>query len=409
MKLLILFLVVPLLIGALWQSPGKAAQPPKTSDMPLVLVDGNNRFAIDLYHCLAAGSKGDVFVSPESISLALAMTYAGAAGQTAEQMAATLHFTLPREELNAAFARLLKEWSPAGPPREYQLNIANRLWAQQGYKFLDSFLKVTRDDFGAELAQVDFVHQAESARETINAWVAKQTADKIKDLIGSGVLGPDTRLVLTNAIYFRGRWQSPFESAATAKVPFHVSTEKTADVPMMRHEARFGYGKRADVQILEMPYKVGDLSMVVILPTRVDGLADLEKSLATDSLKTWLAGLANKEVDVALPKFKITQEVELSKILSAMGMPLAFSDSADFSGMDGRRDLAISAVIHKAYVDVDEKGTEAAAATAVTIRALSARIPRELEHFTADHPFIFLIRDTRSGSILFIGRYTGPT
>lgn len=409
MKLVILLLVAPLLFGALWQTRGSAAQPAKIPDMPLALVDGNNQFAIDLYHRLAADSKGDVFVSPESISLALAMTYAGAAGQTAEQMASTLHFTLPRDELNAAFARLLKQWSPGSAPREYELNIANRLWAQQGYKFLDSFLKITRDDFGAELAQVDFVHQAEAVRQTINAWVAKQTADKIKDLIGSGALGPDSRLVLTNAIYFRGQWQSPFDAAATKKAPFHVSADKTTDIPMMRHEARYGYRGRPELQVLEMPYKGGDLSMVVLLPTRIDGLADLEKSLSTDSLKTWLAGLANKQVDVALPKFKVTREVELSSVLSKMGMPLAFSDNADFSGMNGRHDLSISAVIHKAYIDVDEKGTEAAAATAVVMRAMAARIPPQLEHFNADHPFIFLIRDTHSGSILFLGRFTGPS
>jgi serpin B len=409
MKLLLLLIVAPLLLGGLWQTSSNAAQPAKAPGMPLALVDGNNQFAIDLYHRLAAESKGDVFVSPESIALALAMTYAGAEGQTAEQMAATLHLTLPRDELNVAFARLVKQWSPGGPPRDYELNIANRLWAQQGYKFLDSFLKVTRDDYGAELAQVDFVHQAEVARQTINAWVAKQTADKIKNLIGAGALRSDTRLVLTNAIYFHGQWQSPFEAAATAKAPFHVSADKTDDVQMMRHEVRYGYGARPELQILEMPYKGRDLSMVVLLPTQVDGLADLEKSLSTNSLKSWLAGLASKEVDLALPKFKVTREVELSKTLSAMGMPLAFSDNADFSGMSGRRDLAISQVIHKAYIEVDEKGTEAAAATAVVIRALSSRIPPQLEHFNADHPFIFLIRDTRSGSILFIGRFTGPT
>ncbi|HKD37977.1 MAG TPA: serpin family protein, partial [Pirellulales bacterium] len=260
MKFLILLLVAPIVFGAFWQTSGKGAQPAKVADMPTALVDGNNQFAVDLYHRLAANGKGDVFVSPQSISLALAMTYAGAAGQTAEQMAATLHFTLPREELNAAFARLLKQWTPGSTPRDYELNIANRLWAQQGYKFLDSFLKITRDDFGAELAEVDFVHRAEAARQTINAWVAKQTADKIKDLIGSGALRPDTRLVLTNAIYFRGQWQSPFEVNATKTAPFHISADKTADVQMMHHEAFFRYGSRDDLQILEMPYKGSDLS-----------------------------------------------------------------------------------------------------------------------------------------------------
>ena len=407
MNFMISMLVASSVFAAVWQARGEAPAVNR-STLPPSVVEGNNQFAIDLYHRLAGESNGNVFVSPESISLALAMTYAGARGQTAEQIAATLHFTLPPEQLNAAFAALLKELSPGGDKHDYQLSTANRLWAQQGYTFLDSFLKVTREQFGAELAQVDFVHQSEAARQTINAWVEKQTNDKIKDLIASGTLSPATRLVLTNAVYFKGDWQTPFEKEATAKAPFHVSPEKTADASMMRHQARYLYNGQPDLQILEMPYKGRDLSMVVLLPTKIDGLAELEKSLSTDKLKAWLAGLKSKDVDAAFPKFKVTREVELSSTLSAMGMPLAFSGSADFSGMNGRHDLAISAVIHKAYVDVDEKGTEAAAATGTVMRATAIRLPTELEHFTADHPFIFLIRDMRSGSILFLGRFAGP-
>ena len=374
MNFMISMLVASSVFAAVWQARGEAPAANR-STLPPSVVEGNNQLAIDLYHRLAGESNGNVFVSPESISLALAMTYAGARGQTAEQIAATLHFTLPPEQLNAAFAALLKELSPGGDKHDYQLSTANRLWAQQGYTFLDSFLKVTREQFGAELAQVDFVHQSEAARQTINAWVEKQTNDKIKDLIASGTLSPATRLVLTNAVYFKGDWQTPFEKEATAKAPFHVSPEKTADASMMRHQARYLYNGQPDLQILEMPYKGRDLSMVVLLPTKIDGLAELEKSLSTDKLKAWLAGLKSKDVDAAFPKFKVTREVELSSTLSAMGMPLAFSGSADFSGMNGRHDLAISAVFHKAYVDVDEKGTEAAAATGTVMRATPSACP----------------------------------
>ena len=408
MKTLVVLLAGLLVFGMAWQSRARAPSP-LPADKLSALAAGNNRFAIDLYHHLAAKSHGDLFVSPESISLALAMTYAGARGETAEQMAKTLHFDLPPEKLNADFAAILHQWNAGGEKNVYRLSIANRLWAKQGYTFLKPFLAITRDDFGAELAQLDFVHQTEAARTTINAWVAKETHDKIKDLIGAGALNADTRLVLTNAIYFKGDWLTPFAKTSTANGPFHLTADKTGDVPMMHERASFLYSGSADLQVLEMPYKGNDLAMVVLLPTKIDGLAGLEKSLTADRLANWLGGLRRHEVQVSLPKFKLTHAIELSDVLSAMGMPLAFSANADFSGMNGKRDLSISAVIHKAYVAVDEKGTEAAAATAVVMRALAMRVPREIEHFNADHPFIFMIRDVHSGSILFLGRYTGPT
>jgi serpin B len=337
------------------------------------------------------------------------MTYAGARGQTAEQIAKTMHFDQPVEQLNAGFAAMLKKLNAGGTNNSYRLSIANRLWGQQGYKFLDEFLTVTREKYGAELALVDFVHQTEAARQTINSWVARQTNDKIKDLIGEGALGPDTRLVLTNAIYFKGDWQTPFEKDATHKGPFHISADKTADAMLMNHQASYRFAKDDIVRVLEMPYRGGDLAMVVLLPEKIDGLSALEKSLSVEKLEGWIAGLKNTRVAVTMPKFKMTREFELSKTLAAMGMPLAFSADADFSGMDGNRDLSISAVIHQAFVAVDEKGTEAAAATAVTIKRLAIRIPvEEPERFNADHPFIFLIRDVRSGGILFLGRFTGP-
>ena len=376
---------------------------------PAELVAGNNRFALDLYQQLSAKPDEPLFFSPYSISTALAMTYAGARGDTATEMAKTLHFTLPPEELHAAYGSALKQLTTAAPDHGYQFRIANRLWGQQGFPFLDPFLKITRDDYGAELSQLDFVHNAEPARATINAWVAEQTNDKIKDLIPAGALSANSRLVLTNAIYFKGDWQLQFNKELTKKAPFHLTADKTADVDMMFQQKHFRFARTDDALLLEMPYKSGDLSMVVLLPTKVDGLPAVEKMFTAESYDKWLAKLKSVNAQVWLPKFKATQQFELSGKLSAMGMPSAFSASgADFSGMDGKRDLSISAVIHKAFVDVDEKGTEAAAATGAVVGVHAIARPQKPEEFKADHPFIFLIRDTRGGAILFLGRYTGP-
>jgi serpin B len=376
---------------------------------PAELVAGNNRFALDLYHQLSSKPDEPLFFSPYSISTALAMTYAGARGDTAAEMAKTLHFTMPADQLHAAYGSALKQLTAAAPDHGYQFRIANRLWGQQGYTFLDPFLTITHDDYGAELSQLDFVHQTEPARTTINTWVEKQTNDKIKDLIPSGALAADSRLVLTNAIYFKGDWQTPFDKQETQKAPFHLTADKTADVDLMYHQKHFRFARTDDALLIEMPYHSGDISMVVLLPTKVDGLPSLEKSLTAENYATWLTKLRSQNVRVWFPKFNAAQEIQLADKLSAMGMPLAFSPSgADFSGMDGKRDLFISAVIHKAFVDVDEKGTEAAAATGVAVGVMAIARPKLPEEFKADHPFVFLIRDTRSGSILFLGRYTGP-
>jgi serpin B len=407
MKTLILTLVAALFAGVIWRTrgPQPAAKPPSYSHSRL--VDGNNRFALDLYRRLA-GQKGDIFFSPESISTALAMTYAGARGQTAEQIAKTLYFDQSVEQLNAGFAAILRQLNAGGTDRVYQFSIANRLWGQQGYEFLDDFLKVTREDYGAELAEVDFLRKSDAARQAINSWVEKQTHDKIKELIADGGVGPMTRLVLTNAIYFKGDWQTPFDRGATRKALFHVAANKNAVVMMMNQEGSYRFANVEGIQLLEMVYHGGELAMDVLLPEKFDGLPDLENSLSVEKLNGWIAGLQDTRVAVAMPKLKTTCTFDLSETLAAMGMPLAFSDGADFSGISGKPDLFISAVIHKAFVDVDEKGTEAAAATGVAVSLCSASV-EEPKRFIADHPFIFLIRDIRSGSILFLGRYTGPT
>jgi serpin B len=373
-----------------------------------VVVEGNNAFAVALYHQLSH-QAGNLFFSPESISTALAMAYAGARGNTASEMAKALHFTLPPGQLHPAMGALLRDLNAAHS--DYQLNVANALWAQQGYTFLDQFLDLLKGDYGAGLQQVDFKGAPEAARSTINQWVEQKTQDKIKDLLAPGAVRPDTRLVLTNAIYFKGNWQTQFDKAQTRNEDFYLSQTKSAAAPLMHREGSFGYFDGGTFQVLEIPYKSNALSLIVVLPKERSGLPGLEDSMTASNMQQWLSQVAPvPKVIVTIPKFKSTQEFELSTALRALGMPQAFGADADFSGMTGKRDFAISAVIHKAFVDVNEEGTEAAAATAVTMRALAMRAPGPPPPvFRADHPFIFFIRDNGSRSILFLGRMTDPT
>ena len=372
-----------------------------------VVVAGNNAFAVALYGQLRSKS-GNLFFSAESISTALAMTYAGARGDTAAQMAKTLHFTLPLEQLNPAMGALLGDLNTTH--QNYQLNVANALWAQQGYTFLDSFLNVLKTNYGAGLNQVNFKGATEAARLTINQWVEKKTQDKIKDLLQPGALRSDTRLVLTNAIYFKGDWETQFDKAQTKNEVFFYPRSQTPTTPLMHREGSFSYFNGGTFQALEIPYKSKELSIIIFLPKDRGGLSEMEQSLTASNLQQWLHQLGPvSKVIVTLPKFKSTQQFELGSTLRAMGMPAAFGGSADFSGMTGKRDFAISEVIHKAYIDVNEEGTEAAAATSVTMRAMAMRpVEQAPPVFRADHPFVFLIRDNRSDSILFMGRMANP-
>ncbi len=378
------------------------------------VVKGNNKFAMELYQKLQS-RQGNLFLSPYSISTALAMTYAGARGETEKQMASTLCFPtvgfassekpMTNERFHREFGSIISRMNKAGKKGDYELVVANALWGQKGYEFLDEFLGLVRKNYDGELQQVDFIGQTEQARKTINGWVEDKTKDKIKELIKKGMLDMMTRLVLTNAIYFKGKWASEFKPERTSDTPFSLVGGKKVTVPMMNQKAEFGYKDTGAIQILEMPYVSEELSMVILLPKKIDGIKQLEKELTSEALAGWLGGIGEREVEVYFPKFKMTSEFELSRILVSMGMPAAFSNEADFSGMAGDKDLAISAVIHKAYVDVNEEGTEAAAATAVVIRATGVREPLI---FRADHPFFFVIRDNVNGSILFMGRMTEP-
>ncbi len=400
-----------------------AAKPAETnlSDNARLAACGNNCFALQLYQQVR-GEKGNLFFSPYSISTALAMTYAGAKGRTQEQMAQTLCFPtakevvqklaegrepLTAEDFARAFGEIIKDLNARGGKGTFELRVANALWGQQDFEFLPSFAKLVEDQYGGHLERVDFVKAAEKARRTINAWVEKQTNGKIKDLIGPGLLDSMTRLVLTNAIYFKGTWARQFQKEGTQEEPFTLLDGGKIQVPMMNQQASFGYGEADGLQVLEMPYVGQELSLVVLLPREPAGVGELEKALTAENVSKWLSGVRRQEVIVAMPKFKMTHKFSLGAVLQAMGMTDAFSRQADFSGMTGRNDLFISAVVHQAYVDVNEEGTEAAAATGVTMR-LTAMAPGRVPVFRADHPFLFLIRDIRSGSILFVGRVANP-
>jgi len=345
-----------------------------------------------------------MFFSPYSISAALAMTYAGARGETQRQMSRVLHFTLPGERLHAAFAESGKKMKVTAD----ELSIANALWGQKDYKFLDEFLDTNRKYYGAGLKEVDFAGDSEGARQEINAWVEKETKDKIKDLIGKGVLDGLTRLVLTNAIYFKADWDIQFDKENTRQEPFAVTRLKEVQAEMMNQKGRFNYARNDDVQLLELAYKDENLSMIVVLPNKRFGLEEVEKQFNLETVTEWMGQMRKREVVVYMPKFKMTTGFELSDYLCKMGMPDAFSARwADFSGMTRARELFISKVIHQAFVAVDEQGTEAAAATAVVMKLRAA--PSKPEVFRADHPFMFIIRDNKTRSILFVGRVGDPT
>ena len=410
--------------------PAPAAQEPNTSgardpaktEIPK-LVAGGEAFSADLYGRLAA-KQGNLFFSPSSIRTALAMTYAGAAGDTAGEMARTLQFALTGDALHTTFAAIIAQLNAppkAGRSPAYELVISNDLWGQRGYPFKADFTQRLKKDYGAELNQVDFAAKTEEARKAINDAVAGQTRDKIKDLIGPGVLDKLTRLVLTNAIYFKSNWDEPFRNELTKPEPFKLSPEKSVDVPMMHQQKHFENMETGDFQVLELPYKMNQLAMVIFLPRKADGLKDFEKSLTAGDLSKWLGELKSPlrprtpaPIAVTLPKFTFADAFNLAEALKAMGMPAAFDPvKADFSGMaeaakTHEPPLFISAVIHKAFVAVDEQGTEAAAATAVAMRAGAARMPIEPKIFKADHPFVFLIRHNATGEILFMGRLTNP-
>jgi serpin B len=375
------------------------------------LVSGNNAFAFDLYQKLR-GQKGNLFYSPYSISLALAMTFAGAHGETEQQMVQTLHFSLAQAQLHPAFNSLDLVLASRGQGAKgkdgkgFRLKVANALWGDQGHKFLSPFLDALAENYGAGLRVLDMQHAPEVSRGIINQWVSGQTEGKIQDLITPGGITPDSRLVLTNAVYFNAAWSAPFQPEQTKDGPFTLQDNTHITVPMMDQMAHFAYGKGNAYQAVELPYDGNQLSMVIVLPD-ANGLEALESSLKAQRADEIVKGLADQEVVLMMPKWKFDSSFQLADVLREMGMRDAFTpDAADLSGMDGLRDLFISQVVHKAFVSVDEAGTEAAAATAVIVTA--SAMPVQPVTLTIDHPFMFFIRDIQTGTILFVGRVADP-
>ena len=387
------------------------------------LAGGINRFGGELNERLTQDEPGSLFFSPMSIEAALAMTSAGARGRTLEEMEQVLH--LPPNNPHDLFGDLLRQLNgpvfikpdpaqksrPISPVRRpYELTIANAIWAQQGFPWEKEFTELTRKHYGAGLVEVNFA-DSEAARKRINDWVMKETKDKIKDLIGPGVITAVTRMVLANAIYFKGNWQYPFDKKATHDAPFTRPDNSKVNVPLMHRTGEFGYAREhvggrsgGTVQFLELPYSGRELSMLVLLP---------EEPFTAERLALYLndgnfapAKLKTQTVEVWLPRFKAESKFLLNAPLKDLGMRSAF-DAADFSGMspEGKR-LQISHVVHKAFVDVNEEGTEAAAATGVVLK--EASMPGDPAVFRADRPFVYVIRDNKTGTALFMGRYSGP-
>lgn len=372
------------------------------TDSMFCVVNANNEFAFDLYEEYSQ-IEGNMFYSPWSISTALAMTYEGAKGETSQVMANVLHMVQPEYRL-AGFRQAIESINAGSD--DYMLSTANALWVQNGYPFLQSYLDTVEENYFGKATNLDFATKTEESRQTINEWVEDNTNDKIKDLIKRGMIGPGTLLVLTNAVHFKGTWVLEFDKDETKESDFDTGSG-TVKVDMMQRtddEAIYNFFEDDDVQVIELPYEGDRLNMIVVLPK--DDLDSMDFSL--DNLQDWKSGMLEERVKVYFPKFKFEQETLMSDMLRDMGMGLAFTNAADFSGMTGAQDITISEVIHKAFVEVNEEGTEAAAATAVIMKATSAMDPEPIPEFRADHPFIFIIEDETTGQILFIGRVVNP-
>lgn len=368
------------------------------------VVSANNQFALDLYSKYRS-NNGNIFFSPYSISMAMTMTYEGAKGKTADQIRTVFHFPQNDSLRRYAFAWVYNDLNQV--KSNYTLKTANALWAQKNYPFLYSYFSIIDRYYGGNVTNLDFINDPENSRLTINNWVENQTNNKIKDLIPQGTISTDTRLIITNAIYFKGKWLTQFDPNRTTEKDFKTSDNKTVKVQMMSfdEEARFNYTETEELQVLELPYSGNELSMLLILPKDND-VSSLEESLTTEKLTGLRNNLTNEQVDVYLPKFKFETKYFMKETLEEMGMPQAFSDEADFSGMTGEKGLFISQVIHQAFVEVNEEGTEAAASTGVVINLTS--MP-DIKTFNADHPFIFVIQQRENVNILFLGRVADPT
>ena len=416
--------VIPRIFGALAALAAVACDPPaaKTAETRpdaagkettlAHVASENNRFALELYQKLRVGN-GNILASPYGISTAFALAYPAARGKTAAELARAFHFGACDADTFTALGALFKTINDAGKDGSFQLSTANALWGQEGVALLPDYLKTVEDHFGAGLRRVDFKSNPEAARLVINQWIEAQTRDKIKDLLKKGDLNQATRLVLTNAVYMKAAWAEPFNKPLTHDEPFHLTLETKPTVPTMHRTGDYNYYEGGSFAAVEIPYALHALSMIVILPTikptsttsGYAALANTENALTLD----WLPKLRGSKVELALPRFKFENRFALKSTLAALGVVDAFQyNDADFSGMTGRKDFWIDEAVHQTYIDCNEEGTEAAAATAIMMRSAAMMVPKPPIPFHADHPFLFLIRENTTGCILFIGRVVNP-
>ena len=370
-------------------------------DLDNVII-ANNQFNFNIYSKLIKNNDENIFYSPYSISSAFAITYEGARGKTAKEIQSVFRFPLNNDTRRNEFLEIYNELNKDN--KKYQLNTANALWAAKNYKFLEEYFNVIKKYYGGNVTNLDFINDPEGSRKIINDWVEDQTNDKIKDLIPQGVIDALTRLVITNAIYFKGKWKKQFDEKYTSERDFNIDSNKSVKVPMMYLKDKFNYTKTEELQIIELPYKGNDISMLIFLPNE-NNISIIDKAINVQNLTTWKENLTESKVKLYLPKFTFETKYSLIETLNKMGMITAFSGGADFSGMDGSKNLFIKSVIHQAFINVNEEGTEAAAATSVTSATCIDMTPV----FRADHPFIFLIQERESGNILFMGRAMDPT
>jgi serine protease inhibitor len=413
MKTIFSFLSIAVLLACNRQTQSSGQENQSTiiatymiSDPDSAMIKSNNTFAFELFPYVKSDQQNSFF-SPYSISAALAMTYAGARGESEKQISKVLHFDSNQTKFHPSYKALLGYISSLNKADTLTLLCANSMWAQKNYPFSDSYFKLVSKFYDAGLQNLDFKADAEGSRKIINNWVEEKTKSKIQNLLIPGILSDLTRLVLVNAIYFYGSWDKAFDEKETSKAQFYIEGKNNVQADLMHMLFRFRYLDDGDKKIIEIPYLGKTVSMLVILPKENKNLNSIEKSLNLDNYSLWLSMMTEQKIHLYLPKFKVTSEFELSDALKKMGMPHPFSKEADFSGMTGHMDLMIDKIVHKAFVEVNERGTEAAASTAVIMREKSGMV--DIPEFRADHPFIFIIKENKYNSILFMGEINDPT
>lgn len=367
-----------------------------------------NRFGAALLPLVADASE-NALIAPHNIHTTLLMVALGARGETLNEFAQALEVPALDASAHRAFASLYQDanrLAESNDPKLPDLKLANAVWPQRGLEIIPEFRSGLRDWYRATLTDADFRAAPETARREINQWVASQTADRIQELLGEGVVDQNTRLVLVSAVYFKGKWKTPFDSRHTRAGSFTLGSGKARQTSYMHANDRFGYAEVDGAQLLELPYEGDALSMVIVLPRAADGLAKT-RAAAPQRLTEWLAALHSEQVRVSLPRFSFRDAMSLNEPLQKLGLQAAFSGAADFSGINGQRDLALTAVVHQTFVEVNEEGTEAAGATGAVIGRTS--IEPRIKTFDASHPFLFLIRDRVTGLVLFFGQLAEPT